>query len=65
MVSAELDAVAVDEHSKLKIRTTAETRAFTPQRRTPVTDPPHADLQMSSRKHREELHDGTPLELCA
>ncbi|XP_016097611.1 interferon alpha/beta receptor 1a-like [Sinocyclocheilus grahami] len=69
MVSAELDAVAVDEHSN-----TEEQDSSTHGRHgsgdsgvySTEEDTGHrSDLQMSSRKHREELHDGMLLELCA
>ncbi|KAK2915742.1 hypothetical protein Q8A67_000116 [Cirrhinus molitorella] len=67
IANAELDVVAVDEHSKV------EDQDFSTYRRTGSgvsgvysteedychRSTTHTDLQMSSKKHREELHDGT------
>ncbi|XP_016339593.1 interferon alpha/beta receptor 1b-like isoform X2 [Sinocyclocheilus anshuiensis] len=67
MVSAELDAVAVDEHSNTEDQDSSthgrhgsgDSGVYSTEE-----DSGHrSDLQMSSRKHREELHDGTLLEL--
>uniref|UniRef100_A0A673I765 Fibronectin type-III domain-containing protein n=1 Tax=Sinocyclocheilus rhinocerous TaxID=307959 RepID=A0A673I765_9TELE len=67
MVSAELDAVAVDEHSNAEEQDSSthgrhgsgDSGVYSTEE-----DSCHrSDLQMSSRKHREELHDGTLLEL--
>ncbi|XP_016097644.1 interferon alpha/beta receptor 1a-like [Sinocyclocheilus grahami] len=69
MVSAELDAVAVDEHSNAEEQdSSTHSRHCSGDSGVYSTeeDTGHrSDLQMSSRKHREELHDGTLLELCA
>uniref|UniRef100_A0A671M5S7 Interleukin 10 receptor, beta n=1 Tax=Sinocyclocheilus anshuiensis TaxID=1608454 RepID=A0A671M5S7_9TELE len=69
MVSAELDAVAVDEHSNTEEQDSS-THSRHGSRDSGVysteEDTCHrSDLQMSSRKHREELHHGMLLELCA
>ncbi len=69
LVSAELDAVAVDEHSNTEEQdSSAHSRHGSGDSGVYSTEEDsttHADLQMSGRKHREEVHDGTLLELCA
>ncbi len=69
MVSAELDAVVVDEHSNTEDQDSSapsgDSGVYSTEEDSCHRSTTHADLQMSSRKHTEELHDGTPLELCA
>ncbi|XP_042586475.1 interferon alpha/beta receptor 1a-like [Cyprinus carpio] len=73
MVSAELDAVAVDEHSNAgeqdssthSRHSSGDSGVYSTEEDSSHRSTTHADLQMSSRKHRVELRDGTLRELCA
>ncbi len=66
MVSAELDAVAVDEHSNTEDQVySGDSGVYSTEEDSCHRSTTHADLQMSNKKHREELYDGTLLELCA
>lgn len=73
MVSAELDAVAVDEHSNAgeqdssthSRHSSGDSGVYSTEEDSSHRSTTHADLQMSSRKHGVELRDGTLRELCA
>ncbi|XP_043104814.1 interferon alpha/beta receptor 1a-like [Puntigrus tetrazona] len=72
VVSADLDAVAVDEHLNAEEQdSSAHSRHGSGDSGVYSTEEDschrstHTDLQTSSRKHREEMHDGNRLEICA
>ncbi|XP_059403003.1 interferon alpha/beta receptor 1a-like [Carassius carassius] len=73
LVRTELDAVAVDEHSNAGEEDSSthsrhgsgDSGVYSTEEDSSHRSTTHTDLQMSSQKHRVELHDGTLLELCA
>ncbi|KAF4109515.1 interferon alpha/beta receptor 1a-like [Onychostoma macrolepis] len=70
VVSAELDAVAVDERSHTgdqdsSAHSSGDSGVYSTEEDSCHRSTTHADLQMSSRKHREKLHDGMLLDPCA
>ncbi|XP_073701452.1 interferon alpha/beta receptor 1a-like isoform X3 [Garra rufa] len=70
MVRPELDAVSVDEHLNAEdqdssARSSGDSGVYSTEEDSCHRSSTHTDLQMTSKKHREELHDGTLLELCA
>ncbi|XP_073701749.1 interferon alpha/beta receptor 1b-like isoform X2 [Garra rufa] len=73
MVRPELDAVSVDEHLNAEDQDSSahsrhgsgDSGVYSTEEDSCHRSSTHTDLQMTSKKHREELHDGTLLELCA
>ncbi|XP_052420552.1 interleukin-10 receptor subunit beta isoform X4 [Carassius gibelio] len=72
-VRTELDVVAVNEESNAgeqdssthSRHSSGDSGVYSTEKDSSHRSNTHTDLQMSSQKHREKLHDGTLLELCA